>query len=189
MKARENPFASERIIHAIRYTHADGDVGTVVERLAALRYRAAIVGPHGAGKTTLLEDLACELERRGYRTTLMRLGTDDRRLPATWPASAACLGAQDIVCLDGAEQLSYGAWLWFRWRARRAGGLIVTSHARGRLPLLVECSTSADLLERIVRRLSPAPVDGAPACADLFHRHRGNIREALRELYDVYAAL
>jgi len=73
VKARENPFASERIIHAIRYTHADGDVGTVVARLAALRYRAAIVGPHGAGKTTLLEDLACELERRGYRTTLMQL--------------------------------------------------------------------------------------------------------------------
>ena len=188
MKARENPFKTERVIATIRYTYADGDLDTLIARLAALGYRAAIVGPHGAGKTTLLEDLGRALQDRGFQVTSVRLGTDDRRLPDAWHARAAPLGPRDIVCLDGAEQLNAVEWLWFRWRARRAGGLIVTSHARGRLPLLIECTTSPDLLERIVRRLSPAPATGAPSAAELFRRHHGNLRDALRELYDFHAA-
>jgi hypothetical protein len=187
VKARENPFTAERVIATIRYTCPDGDLETLIARLAALGYRAAIVGPHGAGKTTLLEDLGCALQDRGFQITSVRLGTDDRRLPDAWPARAARLGPRDVVCLDGAEQLSTIEWLWFRWRARRAGGLIVTSHARGRLPLLIECTTSADLLDRIVRRLSPAPAAGAPSAAELFRRHHGNLRDALRELYDFHA--
>jgi hypothetical protein len=188
VKARENPFKAERVIATIRYTCPDGDLDTLIARLAALDYRAAIVGPHGAGKTTLLEDLGRALQDRGFRIVSVRLATDDRRLPGTWPASAARLGPREIVCLDGAEQLSAVRWLWFRWRARRAAGLIVTSHARGRLPLLIECTTSADLLERIIRRLSPASAAGAPSAADLFRRHHGNLRDALRELYDHAAA-
>jgi len=188
VKARENPFEAERVIATIRYTSRDGDLDALTARLAALGYRAAIVGPHGAGKTTLLEDLGRALQERGFRITNVRLGTDDRRLPDAWPATAARLGPRDIVCLDGAEQLSAIGWLRFRWRTRRAAGLIVTSHARGRLTLLVECTTSPDLLEEIIRRLSPEPAAGAPTAAELFRRHRGNLREALRELYDVYAA-
>jgi hypothetical protein len=188
VKARENPFKADRVTATIRYTCPDGDLDTLIARLAALGYRAAIVGPHGAGKTTLLEDLGRALEGRGFQVTSVRLCTDDRGLPDTWPARASRLGPRDIVCLDGAEQLSAIRWLWFRWRARRAAGLIVTSHARGRLPLLIECTTSADLLERIVRRLSPAPAAGAPPASVLFQRHRGNLRDALRELYDFHAA-
>ena len=188
MKARENPFRTERVLATIRYTCPDAGLDTLIARLAALGYRAAIVGPHGAGKTTLLEDLGRALQDRGFRITSMRLATDDRRLPDEWPSRTARLGPRDIVCLDGAEQLSAIAWLWFRWRARRAAGLIVTSHWRGRLPLLIECTTSADLLERIVRRLSPAPDTDAPLVVDLFRRHRGNLRDALRELYDFHAA-
>jgi hypothetical protein len=188
VKARENPFKAERVIAMIRYTCPDGDLDTLIARLAALGYRAAIVGPHGAGKTTLLEDLGRALQDRGFQITSVRLRTDDRRLPDAWPARAARLGPRDIVCLDGAEQLSTIEWLWFRWRARRAAGLIVTSHTRGRLPLLIECTTSSDLLERIVRRLSPEPAAGAATAAELFRRHHGNLREALRELYDVHAA-
>jgi hypothetical protein len=187
MKARENPFESERVIATIRYEYAGGTIDSLVTRLAALGWHAAIVGPHGAGKTTLLEDLGGALEARGFRIVWIRLGTDDPRVPRAWPKRAAALGPRDIVCLDGAEQLSAFGWLSFRWRARRAAGLIVTSHARGRLPLLVECTTTVDLLDRIVRRLTPAPAPGAPAAAELFGRHRGNVRDALRELYDVYA--
>ncbi len=187
MKARENPFTAERVIATIRYACPDGGLDALVARLAPLGYRAAIVGPHGAGKTTLLEDLGRALQDRGFRVVSVRLATDDRRLPGAWPSRAARLGPRDIVCLDGAEQLSAIRWLGFRWRARRAGGLIVTSHARGRLPLLIECTTNADLLDRIVRRLSPAPAAGAPSAAELFGRHHGNLRDALRELYDFHA--
>jgi hypothetical protein len=189
VKARENPFETGRMIATIRYDCAGGTPDTLVARLAALGWRAAIVGPHGAGKTTLLEDLGRALEARGFRITSIRLGTADRRPPRTWPVRAAGLGRSDIVCLDGAEQLSTPDWLAFRWRARRAGGLIVTSHVSGRLPLLVSCATSVDLLDRIVRRLTPVPAAGAPGAAELFARHRGNLRDALRELYDVYAAM
>lgn len=189
MKARENPFKAERVLATIRYACADGNLDALIARLASLGYRAAIVGPHGAGKTTLLEDLESPLRARGFRITVVRLAADARRPPNDWRSRAAALGPRDIVCLDGAEQLSTIAWLRFRWRARRAAGLIVTSHARGRLPLLVECTTSIDLLDRIVRRLSPAPAPGAPSAEELFRRHRGNLRDALRELYDFHAAM
>ena len=188
MKARENPFKADRVIATIRFTCPDGDLATLIARLAALGYRAAIVGPQGAGKTTLLEDLGRALEHRGFQIMSMRLCTDDRRLPDAWSARAARLGPRDIVCLDGAEQLSAIRWFWFRWRARRAAGLIITSHARGRLPLLIECTTSVDLLDEIVCRLSPPLADGAPSASDLFRRHRGNLRDAVRELYDFHAA-
>ena len=55
MKARENPFKAERVIATIRYTCPDGDLDTLIARLAALGYRAAIVGCHGAGKTTFVD--------------------------------------------------------------------------------------------------------------------------------------
>ncbi len=205
MKARNNPFGATRVLSAIRYVSPTGDLNrdgdgavSLLPRLTALHYRAAIVGPHGSGKTTLLEDLERELVRRGFRVTHVRIDADDRRLPAAWrlfppPEEggihlAPRLESRDIVCLDGAEQLSLAAWMWFRWRARRAGGLIVTTHRPGRLATLVACTTSADLLDRIIQRLAPDGLGAAPAAGELFVRHRGNLRDALRELYDVYAA-
>jgi hypothetical protein len=195
VKARDNPFGAARVLSAIRYADPAGDSGeardvavSLLSRLDALSYRAAIVGPHGSGKTTLLEDLEQVLAQRGFRITHVRLDADDRRLPREWGLSARRLEAGDIVCLDGAEQLGPIAWLWFRWRARRAGGLIITTHRRGRLATLVTCATTAGLLDRIIQRLAPDGLVAAPPAAELFARHRGNLRDALRELYDVYAA-
>jgi len=54
------------------------------------------------------------------------------------------------------------------------------------LPTLIECTTSPALLDRIVHRLAP-DTDAVRTPNDLFARHHGNLREALRELYDVYA--
>jgi hypothetical protein len=195
VKARDNPFGATRVLSAIRYADPGGGPDafgsgalSLLPRLAALRYRAAIVGPHGSGKTTLLEDLERTLEARGFRIIHLRLDTTDRRLPRTWRSSARRLEAGDIVCLDGAEQLGPFAWQWCRWRARRAGGLIITAHRSGRLATLVACATSVSLLDGIMRRLAPDGLTTAPPAAELFARHRGNLRDALRELYDVYAA-
>jgi hypothetical protein len=196
VKARDNPFRVARVLSAIRYEvpevsadHGNDARGAVslLPRLEALRYRAAIVGPHGSGKTTLLEDLEDVLARRGFRIMHVRLDADDPRLPREWRSSARLLDAGDIVCLDGAEQLGPIAWLRFRWRARHASGLIVTTHKHGRLATLIECTTSVGLLHRIIERLAPDAPATAPSAAELFARHRGNLRDALRELYDVYA--
>ena len=88
------------------------------------------------------------------------------------------------MCLDGAEQLGRVAWMMFRWRTRRAGGVLITSHRSGLLPTLIECATSPELLDRIVSRLAP-PADDLRMPEDLFARHQGNVREALRERNDV----
>ncbi len=56
MKARDNPFAVERV-HAIRYHPVNTTFDQILARLHELNYRAAITGPEGSGKTTLLEDL------------------------------------------------------------------------------------------------------------------------------------
>jgi hypothetical protein len=189
MRARDNPFAATRVL-SIRYEFPQGQAGTLLARLERLRYRAAIVGPHGTGKTTLLEDLEKPLARLGFRVTRLRLDAGHRRFPrrrlSQW---AATLDARDLVCLDGAEQLDGVRWMMFRWRTRRAGGLLITSHRPGLLPTLIECTTSPELLDGIMSRLAPKTGGvRTPTPEDLFARHHGNLRDALRELYDVYAA-
>jgi hypothetical protein len=187
MRARDNPFAASRVL-SIRYELSEDQAGGLLARLERLRYRAAIVGPHGTGKTTLLEDLGTPLARRGFRVTHLRLDAEHRRFPRRFLSRLAeTLDARDLVCLDGAEQLGRVAWTMFCWRTRRAGGVLVTSHRPGLLPTLIECTTSPALLDRIVSRLAPQ-TGRERTPKDLFARHQGNLREALRELYDVYAA-
>jgi GTPase SAR1 family protein len=192
MNARDNPFTTERVLR-IRYALPDGDWPQLLARLQAHRYRAAIVGPHGAGKTTLLEDLQQQLETRGVPTLWLRRDTD--RPHFTRDELNACFATitpQHVICLDGAEQLTRWGWMWFKRRARAARGLIVTSHHPGLLPTLHTCTTNERLLEEIVGRLlSPTPLvspASLPTSHDLFVKHRGNLRDALRELYDCYAA-
>ncbi len=72
-----------------------------------------------------------------------------------------------------------------RFRTRRAGGLVITSHRPGLLPTLYECETSPELLAGIVEELAGEELDSEEVLA----RHRGNIRDALRELYDRWAGI
>jgi hypothetical protein len=189
MKARDNPFSSDRIL-GIRYRLQDLTWEQLWLRLANMDYRGALVGPQGSGKTTLLEDLASALRERGFRTQWLRLQGSTRRFsPLTLKTFFSAVESDDIILLDGAEQLSRPAWELFKIKSRKAVGLIITTHRPGRLPTLLECVTHPGLLEAIVRTLL---FDGAheipPPTAELFHRHKGNLRNALRELYDLYAA-
>jgi hypothetical protein len=68
------------------------------------------------------------------------------------------------------------------------GGVIITRHRAGRLPTLFRCATSPDLLAEIVAELLQNQQEiERPLIAKLFKRHRGNIRKALRDLYDRFA--
>lgn len=177
MRARDNPFASGRV-EKLRYRLPEGLTwDELLARLAALRYRAALVGPHGRGKTTLLEELAARLAARGFRVRTVTLRQEERRVD--WRRFRG-LGVDDLLFLDGAELLGRLAWLRARFLCRRAGGLIVTSHRPGLLPTLLECGTTPELLAELVRELTGAELE----TAELFVRHGGNLRLVFWEMYD-----
>ena len=179
MRARDNPFAVDRVL-AVRYKPQGWTWEALLSRLEHLRYRAAIVGPQGSGKTTLLEDLGPRLLARGFDPVFLRLHDEHRRFDADQLRQIWSAGERTILLLDGAEQLLPPLWWRFRWQCRHAGGLIITSHRPGRLPTLVQTETSADLLDQILSDLGAR----CPDAGALYARWGGNLRDALRELYD-----
>jgi hypothetical protein len=189
VRARDNPFAAQRVLR-LRYRLSGTTWEAVLDRLALLGHRAAVVGPHGRGKTTFLEDLRDRLEEHGFHTRSVVLHRGDRRLtPLQEESLFGGLSREDVLLLDGAEQLGRLTWLRVRRRSRAAGGLVVTSHQPGLLPTLLDCRTSPELLDSIVRDLlGPEAETLRSTLEELFTRHGGNLRNALRELYDVYAS-
>jgi ATPase subunit of ABC transporter with duplicated ATPase domains len=185
MRARDNPFAVQRVL-AVRYRLAGVTWEELQARLAAHRFRAAIVGPHGHGKTTLLEDLGERLGDQGFRIRTATLHEGERRLG---PRRSAALfrdpHPRDLLLVDGAEQLDRLAWWHLRRRSQAASGLIVTSHFQGLLPTLHECRTTPELFASIATELGGAKA--RQTASGLFVRHQGNLRDALRELYDLHA--
>jgi len=186
MRAADNPFTVQKL-WKIRYRLSGATWEELLDRLARLRHRAAIVGPHGHGKTTLLKNLAPRLEERGFRIRSVMLHEGERRLSRLQrEALLRDLAPRDLLCVDGAEQLGRWAWQELRLRSHAAGGLLITSHRPGLLPALVTCETTPELLAGIVRDLAGNRGEG-PAAGDLWARHGGNVREALWEMYDRWA--
>jgi hypothetical protein len=184
MRARDNPFATDRVLR-VRYRPQGWTWEQLLERLAALNHRGAIVGPEGRGKTTLLEDLGGRLKERGLGVRHVRLSRERPRLDrAGWHALFHRISDRDVILFDGAEQSSRWAWWRLVRASRAAGGLVITSHRAGLLPTLVECETDVPLLRGIVETLHPESADDREAIRSLFTRHGGNVRDALRELYD-----
>jgi len=189
MKARNNPFRTDRVLE-VRYRLRGVSLTDLLNRLQRLSYRAAIVGPNGSGKTTLLEDLEPEICALGFRVKHLRLDDQKRNFPNAFiKMFLAELSAQDFIFFDGAEQMSALKWHAFKAKSRKAGGLLITSHAKGMLPTLTVCSTSPELLEEIVSDLlNGESLMSLPSTTKLFRKHDGNLRGALREMYDIYAA-
>lgn len=186
MRARDNPFATERVLR-LRYQFEAADGWpNLLDRLHALRYRAAIIGPHGSGKTTLLEDMGGRLQDKGFRIHFLFLNEQNRGYPAEFVRRLGPrLTLNDIVLFDGCEQLGPVNWWRFQRQMQPAGGLIVTTHTAGRLPVLWQCQTAPRLLANLVEQLTgPVTCPSESAIRRLYERHHGNLREALRELYD-----
>jgi hypothetical protein len=188
MRARDNPFRTERIL-SVRYRLQGITWPEFLRRCETLQYRAALIGPRGSGKTTLLEDLESKFRERGFSTRSLRLDRDHSRFePEFLRQLRAGLSTAEILLFDGAEQMNPLAWRWFKWRTRKAAGLIITMHRAGRLPTLWECRTSAPLLADITGELlSTQSLAFQPNANNLFQKHRGNLRDALRECYDLLA--
>jgi hypothetical protein len=187
MIARENPFRTERVL-AVRYRPPAGGLAALAKRFEAMGRRGALVGPEGSGKTTLLEDLVPAIAARGHPARWVDLDDEPGLLDArSCRAFFASLAPGTVVFVDSVEKLGRWRWRAFERESRRAGGLLVTTHAPGFLPTLLECRTTPALLEDLVRELVGDEAGQLPL-TQLYGLHRGNLRLALRALYDVYAA-
>ncbi len=186
--ARANPFRVRRVL-ALGYRLDEG-WGPLLERLARLGLRAALVGPQGSGKTTLLEELEQRLETQGWRVLRLRLRLDRRRPGDGDWRRLERLGPGDLITVDGLEQLPWWSWRRLERLSRRAGGLVATSHRAGRLPVLRRHRTDPRLLEDLVADLvgRESAASLRPELDRLFAAHRGNLRDCLRSLYDQWAA-
>jgi hypothetical protein len=189
MKARENPFNTERL-NEIRYHLIKGTWEDLMKKLAGMNYRASITGPHGSGKSKLLQDIQIRLGELGFGTKTIFLNKEKRRLEKHFLNSfLENMSAKDIIFFDGADLMGRLEWRRFKRRTAGAAGLIVASHRAHLLPALMKCSTSPELLHEIVRQLlgkhAPELLITTEA---IYHKHRGNMRDAIRELYDIYAS-
>lgn len=190
IKARRNPFSMERL-HALGCLMPEHERSLLRQKLEACGRRGAVVGPRGSGKTTLLAALAEDLRKSGQRVKTLRLSADSKSEASQQIAAfTAAVRPEDFVLLDGAEQMSFVRWLYFRFQTRRVTGLIVTTHRHGRLPCLIELHPSAALLAEIISVLVELPAAESEEIAVLYHnRHHGNLRDALRAMYDDFPNL
>ena len=185
----DNPFRSEAVDGLGYCPEAVGGWGVVEARWREAGYRGALVGPRGHGKTTLLFALAQRYRGGGLRlpagwpraALVYRLPQGRSRLPGVWRGRVR--SDRRLVAIDGYERLGW----WDRWLlGRRRGPTLVTAHRPTGLPTVVQCRTDGALLGRLIGRLSPAAaarLTGAEVEA-LRARHGGDVRLALRELYD-----
>ncbi|QQR73515.1 MAG: hypothetical protein IPJ17_18845 [Holophagales bacterium] len=183
MRARDNPFASHRL-ERLAYRFLTGSWLELRDRLASLGGRGAIVGPDGSGKTTLLEQLARRLAADGIPVALV--GAEPERGPRRDVLGAALrsAGPETHLLVDGADALAPGEWRRLERDSRRLAALVVTSHRDGLLPALHRTTTSAGLLAELVAELTEESVAARIDAAAIYRQHDGDLRAALRALYD-----
>jgi hypothetical protein len=188
MRPADNPFETRRI-NLVPYQPQGWSWEELLQRLRNLHYRAAVVGGFGSGKSRLLQELGSHLEKQGLRASMFRVGPGCSSCPeGLFMRMMVASRNSDVILLDEADRLPRHVWAFVRLLSMKAHGMIVTSHEPGLLPVLVECRTSVQLLEDILGELVGEERKTIQELSgQLFREHRGNIREVLRALYDVYA--
>jgi hypothetical protein len=161
----------------------------LVAKLKARNWRGAIVGPHGSGKSTLLESLKPALAATRRQVHAASLHDGQRRLPEDIWCFLREISPpfSHVLIVDGYEQLGFIERLRLSWQCGLAEvGLLITSHAPTRIPILVELDPSLQLIEQLVAELT-AKVSSDITRADVAASHAchgSNVREILFDLYD-----
>ena len=185
--ASENPFAEERLGRLPFHFPAGDGWEALLGRLAAQRWRGAIVGPAGTGKTALIEQLAPHLEAKGFCPKIFTFRSEH-----TFAEKQATLSeiitatAPDFLLVDGADQLPTRNWLSVTNAGASCAGLVITQNRGGRLPTILSCEANATLLDSLVFELTEAWLPEGEA-SRLLARYHGNVRECLRDLHNRYA--
>lgn len=187
MKPKDNPFAAHRL-DRVDYLFNGTDWAQVLNKLATLDYRAAIIGAHGSGKTTFLSSLDEQLQQCGLQTLPLFVNTESWQLtPAHWQGIHQA-DDNTIILFDGADVIPRWSWWRFLRASRGAKGVVATSHGRNLLPALIRTQPNADLLRRVLTALDIPLTDELQQHSEaLLQKHQGNIRDVLRDLYWVYA--
>ncbi len=188
MRARDNPYRAERL-HALAFRFAGADWESLWTRLGDLGGQGCVVGPKGSGKTTLLLELAAFLRGKGMTVRRHAFRTDETVSREDLDQFVESLDGGGLLILDGADLLGPLQWRRIKNAVRGGRGLIASSHRRPLLPVLYRCRPTPALLEDLIDQLHPRGGCGQPAAVELHARHGGNIREALRELFDFHAGL
>jgi hypothetical protein len=188
---RPNPFATCHVRPgALPFLFGPCEsLAKLIDRLESHDGWGQIVGPHGSGKSTLLAALLPELECRGCSPRLVRLNTEQRRLPDdVWEWTTR--PGPRLLLIDGFEQLGW----WTRRRLKAAcrhngHGLVVTAHRGMGLPYLYHTAVTPSLARRVLDLLlneTQRTLIGPLDLGEALDARRGNLREVLFDLYDVY---
>lgn len=186
MLARDNPFSTQRVERILSF---DPQLcGTSWEKIdrrwIALGCRGALVAHHGAGKSTFMDAFQTRLEASGHSILRLFLNQQRNKLEREqWSLLAHC--QQQIVMLDGEEQLGFLARRRFNQLTQNCKGLLISRHKPTKLPQLLTLEPGIDLLIACIERLAPEQLSRLqPMLSGWWREHNGNIREILLRCYD-----
>jgi hypothetical protein len=130
-------------------------------------------------------NLVARLEETNWRGAIVGPHGTGKSTLVKFIADLAQEHGKQVTIIDGAEQIRW--WNWLVMKHTHKSALIITTHKPGRLPTIHETSTSESLLAELITTLAAVPPN-PEFVTDLFTRHRGNIRDCLREMYERCAA-
>ncbi|MEM7453729.1 MAG: ATP-binding protein [Planctomycetota bacterium] len=156
---------------------------------------AQIVGPHGSGKSTLLRSLFPHLRRNFEQIVEVNIrgssSIDSVCLRGRQTGEKSELTEPRLLVVDGIERLPLTSTIGLVGHCLFAGtGLLITTHRRSPvLPVLFETRPQLTVFQQIVHELQVHRSDKLitrDCCADVFQANKGDIRESLMTLYDLW---